>query len=219
MKEHQRYFAVLNQQGELLPRFIAVANGGKDNLSEVRQGFERVLAARLADAKFFWEVDRKIPLEGYLEKLKGIIFQEALGTMHAKTARVVDLAVRAGGGARFGRARTSRATGSRNSRKRIWPQTWSMSFPELQGVMGREYALGSGESPAVAKAIYEHYLPRFAGDELPETVPGMIVSIADKMDSIAGCFAVGLIPTGSQDPYAPASASIGHHPDHPSPKN
>ena len=208
MKEHQRYFAVLNQQGELLPRFIAVANGGKDNLSEVRQGFERVLAARLADAKFFWEVDRKIPLEGYLEKLKGIIFQEALGTMHAKTARVVDLAV--GLAEELGLAEHAPVVRrAAELAKADLATNMVYEFPELQGVMGRESALGSGESPAVAKAIYEHYLPRFAGDELPETVPGMIVSIADKMDSIAGCFAVGLIPTGSQDPYALRRQALG----------
>jgi len=208
MKEHQRYFAVLNQEGELLPRFIAVANGGKDNLPEIRQGFERVLAARLADAKFFWEVDRKTPLEGYIEKLKGIVFQEALGTMYAKTLRVRDLAVKLAEelGLDEHLPVVKRAA---ELAKADLATNMVYEFPELQGVMGREYALGAGEAPAVAEAIFEHYLPRFAGDELPETAAGMIVSIADKMDSIAGCFAVGLIPTGSQDPYALRRQALG----------
>lgn len=208
MKEHQRYFAVTGPQGELLPKFIAVANGGKNNLPEVRQGFERVLAARLADAKFFWQVDRKTPLEGYVEKLKGIVFQEALGTMHAKTARIVDLAVMLAKELGWEEDLSVVQRAAKLSKADL-VTNMVYEFPELQGVMGREYALRSGEPPAVAKAIYEHYLPRFAGDELPETVPGMIVSIADKMDSIAGCFAVGLVPTGSQDPYALRRQALG----------
>ncbi|MGI6558599.1 MAG: glycine--tRNA ligase subunit beta [Limnochordia bacterium] len=210
MKEHQRYFAVLNQQGELLPRFIAVANGGKDNLPEVRQGFERVLAARLADAKFFWEVDRKTPLEGYVEKLKGIMSsRKPWGPCTPRPPAIVDLAVGLAEELGWAEHLLQSCDGPPKLAKADLATNMVYEFPELQGVMGREYALRSGEPPAVAKAIYEHYLPRFAGDELPETVPGMIVSIADKMDSIAGCFAVGLIPTGSQDPYALRRQALG----------
>ncbi len=202
MKEHQRYFPLTDLAGELLPLFITVRNGTAENLDIVREGNEKVLQARLADAKFFYEEDQKIPLADRVEKLKNIVFLEGLGTIYDKVERVRELA-------RF----IVEALGLEEPVRSLVDRTVLLSkadlttnmvyeFDELQGIMGREYALLSGENPVVAQGIYEHYLPRFAGDELPQTMVGNIVSIADKLDSICGCFGIGITPTGSADPYA-----------------
>ncbi|NLT95585.1 MAG: glycine--tRNA ligase subunit beta [Clostridia bacterium] len=209
MKEHQRYFPVLNAQGQLLPRFITVRNGNKEHLAVVQAGNEKVLEARLADAKFFYDEDQKVKLESYVEKLKPIVFQESLGTIYEKVERikkgVTILAEKLG----VENTVKERALRAATLCKADLVTNMVYEFPELQGIMGEKYALLSGEDEKVAKAIFEHYLPRHAGDILPETLEGTLVSIADKMDTIAGCFAVGIEPTGSQDPYALRRQALG----------
>lgn len=202
MREHQKYFPVVNEQGELLPLFITVRNGGKEYLEIVQAGNEKVLRARLADAKFFYEEDQSTPIADQVERLKQVVFQESLGTVYEKTERIVDFSV-------FLAKMLGLNEQLQNSVKRAaWLAKADLvtnmvyEFPELQGVMGREYALISGENLEVAKGIFEHYLPRNADDVVPQTIIGTIVSIADKMDTIAGCFGIGIIPSGSQDPYA-----------------
>lgn len=207
MREHQRYFPVFGPNGRLLPRFIAVSN--TTDSAVIRRGFERVLRARLADAAFFWEEDLKTPLAQRADALKKIVWQENLGTLADKVERIVSLAsflaraLEVTGGEREAALRAARLAKADLTTSMVY------EFPELQGIMGREYALRQGEEPAVAQAIFEHYLPRFAGDRLPETVPGMILSIADKIDTLTGCFALGIQPTGSQDPYALRRLALG----------
>ncbi len=201
MKEHQRYFPVVKEDGSLLPLFITVRNGGKAHLEVVAHGNERVLRARLSDAAFFFAEDRKQTLEAKRQKLGQVVFQEGLGSMLDKTER---LALMAGKLAEQIGAAAEKETVMRTARLSKADLTTNMvcEFTELQGVMGREYALLDGETPAVAAGIYEHYLPRFSGDELPVSTAGRLVSIADKLDNITATFSRGLIPSGSQDPYA-----------------
>lgn len=201
MKEHQRYFPVVKEDGSLLPLFITVRNGGKAHLEVVAHGNERVLRARLSDAAFFFAEDRKQTLEAKRQKLGQVVFQEGLGSMLDKTER---LALLAGKLAEQIGAAAEKETVMRTARLSKADLTTNMvcEFTELQGVMGREYALLSGETPAVAAGIYEHYLPRFSGDALPVSTAGRLVSIADKLDNITATFSRGLIPSGSQDPYA-----------------
>lgn len=209
MREHQRYFPVFSGEGKLLPVFITVRNGGNEFIDNVRHGNERVLRARLADARFFYDEDRKVPLGDRVEKLKTIVFQEGLGTMFDKAQRLkrlsAALAVRLGIAAE-GLPVVERAA---ELAKADLVTGMVCEFTELQGVMGREYALLSGELPAVADAVFEHYLPRFAGDILPGSVAGRAVAIADKLDNIVTTFSRGLIPTGSQDPYALRRQALG----------
>ncbi|HHW55063.1 MAG: glycine--tRNA ligase subunit beta [bacterium] len=202
MKEHQRYFPLADPAGELLPLFITVRNGTAENLEIVREGNEKVLQARLADAKFFYEEDKKVPLADRVERLKNIVFLEGLGSIYDKVERVRELALFIV--EELGLEEPVRSLVDRTVLLSKADLTTNMvyEFDELQGVMGREYALLDGENPVVAQGIYEHYLPRFAGDELPQTMVGNIASIADKLDSICGCFGIGIIPTGSADPYA-----------------
>ncbi|MEW6424347.1 MAG: glycine--tRNA ligase subunit beta [Bacillota bacterium] len=207
MREHQRYFPVFGPAGRLLPRFIAVSNTTDGAI--IRRGYERVLRARLTDAAFFWEEDLKTPLAQRVGALKKIVWQESLGTLYDKVERVASLAsllVR-----RLGAEEEQQAVVFRAARLAKADLTTSMvyEFPELQGIMGREYASRQGEGQAVAQAIFEHYLPRFSGDRLPETLPGVVLSIADKMDTLVGCFALGIQPTGSQDPYALRRLALG----------
>ncbi|MGI6036689.1 MAG: glycine--tRNA ligase subunit beta [Limnochordia bacterium] len=208
MREHQRYFPVLDGQGRLLNRFITVANGQGDR-QKVRQGNEKVLAARLADAQFFWETDQRLPLADYVERLDQIVFQEELGTVYDKVQRVQSLVDKLAAELKVGQETKGIAIRGAYLAKADLVTNMVGEFPELQGVMGREYALRSGESPEVAQVVYEHYLPRWSGDRLPESTPGAIVSIADKLDTIVGCFAIGLLPTGSQDPYALRRQALG----------
>ncbi|MEG2343940.1 MAG: glycine--tRNA ligase subunit beta, partial [Acidaminococcaceae bacterium] len=208
MREHQRYFPVFSPTGQLLAKFITVRNGGPHALAVVAHGNERVLRARLSDAEFFFNEDCKQTLENRLEKLKTVVFQDGLGNVYEKSQRLSSLAVvlRNSIGIKFDDeilkrtallAKTDLVTGM------------VCEFTELQGVMGREYALRDGEKPEVAQGIFEHYLPRFAGDVLPSSTQGRCVSIADKLDNIAATFSRGLIPTGSQDPYALRRQAIG----------
>lgn len=209
MREHQRYFPVTAKDGKLLPLFITVRNGGADHIEIVRHGNERVLKARLADAQFFFEEDRKQPLAGRVEKLKTIVFQEGLGTMYDKVLRVERLAV--GLGQSLGISQEELTVAARGAQLAKADLVTGMvcEFTELQGIMGREYAKLSGEPAAVAEAIFEHYLPRFAGDILPQTTAGRLISLADKMDNIVATFSRGMIPTGSQDPYALRRQALG----------
>ncbi len=208
MREHQRYFPVLDEDGNLLNKFITVRNGGSEHLDIVTHGNERVLRARLSDAEFFFNEDRKQKLEERLEKLKTVSFQEGLGNMYDKSERLVKLA-------EMLRYAINASVDEESLRrtallcKTDLVTGMVIEFTELQGVMGREYALLDGEKPEVAKGIYEHYLPRFAGDELPETVIGRIVGIGDKLDNICATFSRGLAPTGSQDPYALRRQALG----------
>ncbi|MFZ5946063.1 MAG: glycine--tRNA ligase subunit beta [Bacillota bacterium] len=202
MKEHQRYFPVLKDNGELLPKFITVRNGNKDNLTIVQAGNEKVLEARLADAKFFYDEDQKVKLEDYVNKLKTIVFQESLGTIYEKVERIHQAVGNISEMLKLDLSVKERALRAAYLSKADLVTNMVYEFPELQGIMGEKYALLSGEETVVAKAIFEHYLPRNAEDILPETLEGVLVSLADKIDTIAGCFAVGIEPTGSQDPYA-----------------
>lgn len=205
MREHQRYFSVVDGQGNLLPHFITISNTKAEDMDVVRSGNERVLAARLSDAAYFFDHDVKVSLDDRVEGLRKVTFQEKLGTVHDKTGRVEKLAAHlaglldADGGVVQRAARLCKAdllTGVVGE------------FPKLQGVMGRHYALIAGEDPRVADAIAEHYLPRFAGDGLPRSLEGMCVGIADRIDTIAGCFSAGLIPSGSEDPYGLRRQSV-----------
>ena len=200
MKKHQRYFSIVNSNGSLLPNFIAISNNKVKNPAVMKAGYERVLKARFSDARFFYEEDKKKPLKEYIEKLKSVVFQEKLGTYYEKVERIVKLACYIADKI----APDSKEISERGAFlcKADLVTQMVYEFPDLQGIMGREYARLSGEKQEVADAIYEHYLPRFAGDKLPDSRAGDIVSIADKIDTIIGCFGVGLIPTGSEDPYA-----------------
>ena len=209
MREHQRYFPVFSKEGKLLPVFITVRNGGVDFIDNVRRGNERVLRARLADARFFFDADRKIALGERVEKLKTIVFQEGLGTMYDKVQRLKKLSVMIGMQMGLDAEQISAVTRAAELAKADLVTGMVCEFTELQGTMGREYAKLSGESPAVADAIFEHYLPRFAGDILPKTPAGRAVAIADKIDNIVTTFSRGKIPTGSQDPYALRRQGLG----------
>ncbi|HID06509.1 MAG TPA: glycine--tRNA ligase subunit beta [Armatimonadetes bacterium] len=200
MMHHQRYFPVTDANGSLLPHFIGVRDGGTKGLDIVRQGYEKVLRARLADAQFFFNEDLKKPLEAYVEKLSGLLFQRDLGSMLDKTQRLVALTKRYCERANVDEATRNLALRTAWLCKADLVTSMVEEFTELQGVMGREYALRSGEDRRVAQAIYEHYLPRHANDELPSTLVGALVGIADRMDTLCACFDRSMIPTGSADP-------------------
>lgn len=209
MREHQRYFPVTGGDGRLLPVFITVRNGGSDYIDIVRHGNERVLRARLADARFFFDEDKKVRLDQRVDKLKKIVFQEGLGTLYDKTVRIREIA------SFLARSLQTDENELPDLLRAAWLAKADLGtgmvceFTELQGVMGREYALLDGENKAVAQAIFEHYLPRFAGDGLPQSAPGRLISIADKLDNIVATFSRGLVPTGSQDPYALRRQALG----------
>lgn len=208
MKEHQRYFPVFDHSQNLLPTFVGVRNGADNQLDVVAANNEKVLTARLADARFFFKEDCKQPLDSYVERLKMVVFQEGLGTVYDKVKRIeaasealcallnreseLDLVKRT--------ARLAKADLVTNM---------VFEFPELQGIMGGKYALNSGEDPQVAVGIEEHYRPRFAQDRLPTTTAGLIVSIADKLDTLVGYFGLNKIPTSSQDPFALRRQALG----------
>lgn len=209
MREHQRYFPVWSQDNRLLPLFITVRNGGADYIDIVRHGNERVLRARLADARFFFEEDQKVRLADRVEKLKTVVFQEGLGTLFDKTVRLQKLGAELAKAAGVAEAEIAPIERGAYLAKADLVTGMVCEFTELQGIMGRQYALLNGENPAVAETIFEHYLPRFAGDSLPVTPAGRAVSIADKIDNIVATFSRGLIPTGSQDPYALRRQALG----------
>ena len=209
MKDHQRYFPLVDQEGKLLPMFLTVRNGSDHSIEVVQAGNERVLRARLDDAKFFFNEDRKKPLIDRQDGLTKIVFQEGLGNLADKTERLLKL------GRVFGEEcglhEDAAVVLERATELAKTDLTTGMvtEFTELQGVMGKEYALLDGESLEVAEAIFEQYLPRFAGDVLPQTEAGKVLSIIDKVDNIVATFSRGLIPTGSQDPYALRRQTIG----------
>lgn len=209
MKDHQRYFPLVDGEGKLLPLFLTVRNGDSHCLDVVQAGNERVLRARLDDAKFFFNEDRKKALAERSEGLTKIVFQEGLGNLADKTERLLALGEEFA--AACGLTETEMVELERATVLAKTDLTTGMvtEFTELQGVMGKEYALLDGESPEVAEAIFEQYLPRFAGDVLPKTPAGRVLSIIDKTDNIVATFSRGLIPTGSQDPYALRRQTIG----------
>jgi glycyl-tRNA synthetase beta chain len=207
MRKHQRYFPVVDAGGNLLPHFVAISNMRAKDMELIRQGNERVLRARLNDAEFFYRDDRKLPLAERVPHLTHLIFQEKLGTMHDKVQRIGRLAVRIAD--RVDPACRAIAERAAFLCKADLVTTMVKEFPNLQGIMGREYARLSGEPAEVCRAIEEHYLPRFAGDTLAQSNAGAVVGLADRLDSIVGCFGVGLMPTGSEDPYALRRAAQG----------
>jgi len=207
MISHQKYFPIVDDAGKLLPYFVAVSNTRARDLEVVARGNERVLQARLADASFFFEEDKKVPLEDRVESLKKVVFHTLLGTSHKKVMRFRKLAVKIA-------AKVKPAVKKNVDRAALLAKADLESlmvgeFSELQGIMGREYALLAGEKQEIADAIYEHYLPIVAGGDLPGTDEGAIVGIADKMDTIVGFFAVGMPPSGTADPYALRRQALG----------
>lgn len=207
MQQHQRYFPVV-KNGKLLPNFIAVRNGDKYKIDNVKAGNEKVLEARLADALFFYKEDTKKSLESYIEKLKSVVFQAKLGTVYEKTLRIEKLSLDILNMLGLSSESDDAKRAAKLSKADL-VTGMVFEFTELQGIMGREYAKVSGENEAVSDAIFEHYLPRFSGDILPKTNIGIALSIADKIDSIVGFFAIGIQPTGSQDPYALRRQALG----------
>jgi len=201
MKEHQGFFSLMRKDGALLPRFISVTNMKLPNMRLIKAGNERVLAARLADAKFFFDEDRKVKLADRVERLKQVTFHQKLGTMQQKTSRVMELAsflaYKLGGHELVGSCRRAAQLSKCDLLTGIVGE-----FPTLQGIMGGEYAKHDGESPEVSQAIAEQYLPRAMDGEIPKTLAGQVLSLADRLDTIVAFFFVGLIPSGSEDPYA-----------------
>ncbi|MEA3180470.1 MAG: glycyl-tRNA synthetase beta chain [Gammaproteobacteria bacterium] len=206
LQDHQRYFALEDGQGRLMPSFITVSNIESRDPSKVREGNERVVRPRLADAAFFWEQDRKQSLAARIEALDAMTFQVKLGSLGDKTRRVRALAGEIAATGVGDRAEAERAA---DLCKCDLLTAMVGEFPELQGIMGTYYALADGEPAEVAVAIREHYLPRGAGDELPETHAGLAVAIADKLDTLAGIFEIGEKPTGAKDPFGLRRAAIG----------
>jgi glycyl-tRNA synthetase beta chain len=206
MESNQRYFPLYDNSGKLLPDFIVISNIKSRDESRVREGNERVIRPRFADAAFFWEQDKKQPLETFNERLKTVVFQNKLGTVYDKAARSAALAVKIA--QRLG-ADTQAVRRAGLLSKADLMSNMVGEFPKLQGIMGRYYALHAGEPAAIASAIEEHYLPRFAGDRLPESPAGQCVAIADRLDTLLGIFAVGQKPTGEKDPYALRRAALG----------
>ncbi|MCM3784469.1 glycine--tRNA ligase subunit beta [Neobacillus mesonae] len=202
MREHQRYFPVLDENQKLLPYFVTVRNGGAESLDVIARGNEKVLRARLSDAKFFYEEDQKLQIKDALSKLESIVFQEEIGTIGDKVRRIRKISDTLAHKLQIPADQVESVSRAADICKFDLVTQMVYEFPELQGVMGEDYALRAGERPEVARAIFEHYQPRSASDSVPASIVGSIVSIADKIDTIVGCFSIGIIPTGSQDPYA-----------------
>ena len=210
-RKKQKYFAVFDSHDRLTNYFIAIRNGTSEHNDVVREGFERVLAARLADAEFFFKQDTRTPLAAKTERLKGVMFQQKLGSMHDKTGRMKHLASYL---ASFVPAEGSSLDGPGLDRacelaKADLVTDMVFEYPELQGVIGRIYAATDGEAPGIPASIEEHYLPLTVSGNLPATRAGIILSLADKFDTLAGDFAVGMAPTGSADPYGLLRAAAG----------
>ncbi|MBP1045518.1 glycine--tRNA ligase subunit beta [Enterococcus sp. BWM-S5] len=202
MKEHQRYFDVRNDKGMLLPHFIAVRNGDNVHLENVIKGNEKVLVARLEDAEFFFNEDKKLSIDACVNKLKNVTFHEKIGSIYEKMQRVSVIAEIIGKRLGLGEQELTDLNRAAQIYKFDLVTNMVGEFPELQGIMGEKYALLQGETPAVAKAIREHYMPISSEGELPESTIGSVLAIADKLDSVLTFFAVGMIPSGSNDPYA-----------------
>ena len=207
MKSHQKYFPIWDDKEKLLPCFITISNMPATDENEIQKGNERVLRARLEDARFFYDEDRKKSLEDFVESLKGVVFQKKLGTIYEKVGRITALA-----GTLTSqicpKKETQVSRAARLSKADLVSQM-VFEFPELQGIMGGYYAMYSGEEAEVAQAIKEHYRPAFAGDSLPSGDVGAIIAVADKLDTIIGCIGVGLIPSGSEDPYGLRRHALG----------
>lgn len=209
MKKHQRYFPVLDRRGRILSYFVTIRNGGREHLDIVRQGNEDVIRARYADAEFFYNQDCRRHLESFREDLAKLTFQADLGSMLDKTERLEALAPWLGRRLGLDTPDLQALERAAHLAKADLATKMVVEMTSLQGVMGREYARRSGESAAVADAIYEHYLPRSAGDDLPESDPGIALALADRADSLVGLFTVGMEPTGSADPYGLRRAASG----------
>jgi glycyl-tRNA synthetase beta chain len=203
---HQRYFPVADNGGKLLPKFITVANLESKDPEQVRDGNERVIRPRLADAAFFWDSDRQKPLDSRIEGLRDVVYQQGLGSVHDKSQRVAAIA---------GWIASALGHKPENVARAALLAKCDLitglvgEFPELQGTMGGYYAIESGEPEAVATAISEHYRPRFAGDDLPASVDGQILAVADKLDTLAGVFSIGKRPSGNRDPFGLRRAALG----------
>lgn len=202
MREHQRYFPVLDAEGRLQPFFVTVRNGDSKSLDVVARGNEKVLRARLSDAKFFYEEDKKLVIGNALAKLENIVYHEEIGTIADKVRRIRIVADRISQHLRLEPSVSEDISRTADICKFDLVSQMVYEFPELQGIMGEDYARKAGEREAVARGINEHYSPRNAGDKPAASLVGAIVGIADKLDTIAGCFSIGIVPTGSQDPYA-----------------
>ncbi|TDR23166.1 glycine--tRNA ligase subunit beta [Marinicella litoralis] len=205
MEKHQKYFSVVDNSGELMPYFVALANIDSSNPVAVKKGFEKVITPRLADARFFWEKDKARPLTDNIPLLEKMVFEKSLGTLADKTNRIAELLLWMAPLLGFDQVEAKRAA--------LLMKTDLMSdmvdeFPDLQGLMGGYYAAAQGESIEVSKAIRDQYLPKFVGDQMPETTLGQAVSVADKIDTFCGIFAVGKKPTGSKDPFALRRAAL-----------
>ena len=209
MREHQKYFAVTDKNGSLMPGFIAVNNTKANDMALVAKGHERVLRARLEDAGFFYQSDLSESLESMADKLKGVTFQAELGSMSDKVGRINRLSIYLAESLSVPQTVIDNVSRASMLSKADLVSQVVVEFPKLQGVMGNVYAKKAGEPEAVAEAIEEHYLPKFSGDNLPETTEGAILAIADKIDTICGCFSIGLTPTGASDPYALRRQAIG----------
>ncbi|MBX2858945.1 MAG: glycine--tRNA ligase subunit beta [Cellvibrionaceae bacterium] len=206
MKEHQKYFHLVDEQQQLMPYFITVANIESRDPAKVIDGNERVIRPRLADAKFFFETDKKTSLESRRDKLKTVVFQAELGSLYDKTARVEKLAAHIAQQLAVDSTPVTRAA---QLCKSDLISSMVYEFPEMQGIAGYHYALNDGESEAVAEALLQQYQPKFAGDVLPNSVTGAILALADRLDTIVGIFGIGAKPTGSKDPFGLRRASLG----------
>lgn len=209
MQVHQRYFPILDAEGKLLPKFVVVRNGVEFS-ENVRKGNEKVLSARLADARFFYQEDLKNPLINNVEKLKTVVFQKDLGTIYNKLERMDKIASNIVNTLGIqDRAENIQRTILLSKADLVSNMIGEKEFTKLQGFMGADYALKSGEHQLVSKGIEEHYYPRFQGDKLPTEYEGIVTGIADRLDTLCGCFGVGIIPTGSKDPFALRRAALG----------
>ncbi|MBD2664919.1 glycyl-tRNA synthetase beta subunit [Richelia sinica FACHB-800] len=205
MVTHQRYFPVFktgNSQQELLPNFITISNGDIQKSEIIAVGNERVIRARLADGRFFYDADLSKPLESFLPQLEKVTFQEDLGSVRAKVDRVIEIAANIGNQLQLTAEQQQKSQRAALLCKADLVTQMVYEFPELQGIMGEKYALASGEDKEVSKAIFEHYLPTGAGDNIPTTLAGQIIGLADRLDTLVSIFGLGLIPTGSSDPFA-----------------
>lgn len=206
MKEHQKYFHVVDSDGKLMPLFITIANIESREPGKVVAGNEKVIRPRLSDAAFFYETDKKKSLTERRDQLKSIVFQEQLGTVYDKTQRVSQMGSYL---APFAGASAEDAIKAGELCKSDLVSEMVLEFDDLQGIMGRYYAIHDGENSEVASALYEHYLPQFAGDQLPDTATGTAIALADRLDTLVGIFGIGQPPTGSRDPFALRRASLG----------
>lgn len=209
MREHQRYFAVVDEKGAVMPYFLAVNNTLARDMALVTKGHERVLKARLEDARFFFQTDRKSSLDEMSEKLRHVLFQADLGSVYDKVSRVRSVAASLARHLEIGEEAAADLDRAAWLSKSDLVSHMVDEFPKLQGVMGRIYARAAGEAVPVCQAIEEHYRPVASGALLPQTQAGSLLSISDKIDSICGCFLVGLVPTGASDPYALRRQAIG----------